>query len=90
MKKTIPEREIEVCDVCEKNERCHLRCICCGGMYCDRCEALIGGRVTQTRVCKKCGDRKGVQVIVQSYGVNFTRLLDARAKELREFYLNTP
>lgn len=81
MKTTIPERIVELCDICER-EGYLSKCKACGKMYCLTCDALIPGCVHKIDVCLKCGDDEKVNAIAKKYAPLISSILTKRDKEL--------
>jgi hypothetical protein len=82
MKAMIPAKEVELCDVCEREETYFNTCLFCGARYCITCEAIIAGCIHKVRVCRKCGDLDEVKVIVDHFVPGLLRILDARDNAL--------
>ena len=51
MKKT---REIDVCDLCEKEEDYLKTCCICDKLYCNKCSQDDTWRFTDTSLCENC------------------------------------
>lgn len=82
MKVTIPEREIEVCDRCNKEgflDRCHV----CGDTYCLTCEGTVAGSGGFTTLCRKCAERDDVKSICDEFARQLSVIYDRRQKKLQ-------
>ena len=81
MRAVIPEKIVELCDICER-EGYLSKCKACGKMYCLTCEAIIIGCIHEMDVCIKCGNNERVNAIAQKYAPLILSVLKKRDKEL--------
>lgn len=80
--KKVPSKEIKACDICGREANYLKKCQSCGKEYCIICDAIIYGCVHKVEVCRKCQDRKEVQVISEKYAPRIAKLLRDRSREL--------
>lgn len=83
MKITVPEKEVEVCDICQR-EGCLQTCIHCDGRYCLTCNGIMPGCIHKVDVCRKCGKNGIVQAIVEKHVPAITAVLNTRDTEIIE------
>ena len=81
MKTTIPERVVELCDIC-KREGHLMTCKACGKMYCFMCDAIVTGCIHKMDICLKCGSDERVNAIAEKYAPLILSVLKNRDKEL--------
>lgn len=84
MKKRIPGKIIEVCDICERETAgCVLvRCIVCRKQYCITCEAIMVGCVHKPELCRECGRLDKVKAVIDRFVKPLLAVLDRRDKAL--------
>lgn len=83
MKITIPEKEIEICDVCQRESSLRLdTCLFCGGRYCYTCRAIICGCVHEVDVCRKCDNNPVLLSIVMKHAAIINSAIEARDAEI--------
>lgn len=88
MKKEIPSRIIEVCDICNREEKILYKCIVCGKDYCMLCEAIIAGCIHKVTICKNCSKDEYVKEVISKYAKMLSFVLDDRDKELKNWGIN--
>jgi hypothetical protein len=77
MKRTIPERTIEVCDSCGR-EGYLQTCVACGGKYCLTDDGIVPGSFGFVDVCRDCGKRDDVRAICDRYSKKLAPIFRAR------------
>lgn len=82
MRKTIPEHEIKICDVCHRESNYLDTCPVCGREYCIVCEAIISGCIHKVEVCRMCGDMHEVMDIAERFAPKIKAVLLEREAEL--------
>ncbi len=85
MKITIPQKQVEACDICERPVGGSMltTCVVCGKEYCHLCEAIVAGCVHQPDVCKRCAESDSVRATVHRFSPKISRVLKARDRALR-------
>jgi len=84
MKKTIPQKEVEVCDYCGRDGYL-VTCIFCNGRFClSHGKAIIAGCVHQVPVCQKCGENETVLEIVYRHAPLIDNAIQKRDAEIRK------
>ena len=86
MKKTLPQREVELCDCCHRENNYLDTCKFCGGRYCLLCRATISGCVHHVDVCRNCQDNPILLAIVEKYAPLINAVLEARDIEIGEAF----
>lgn len=86
MKKTLPPREVELCDCCNREMGYLETCKFCGGRYCLSCRALIPGCIHQVDVCRNCGEEPALVAVVEKYAPLIKSVLEARDIEISEAF----
>lgn len=89
MKIKQPEKEIEVCDLCQY-EGVLRTCIVCGHEYCYTCECIIGGCWVRPTVCRICGNRDDVEKVVRAFADQITPIIAARTEALKALPKEAP
>lgn len=79
----VPEKEVEVCDLCGRDGYL-MTCKSCKGRYCLICEAIIAGCVHKLDVCRACGNKPEVLAISKKYVPQLVAVLKSRDAELAE------
>ena len=83
MKKTIPRRTAEVCDLCQ-NEHTYLqRCPVCNREFCLACQGLVGGCWVSLAVCRECSKRDDVKRVSDRYAAEITPIIKRRLRALK-------
>jgi hypothetical protein len=83
MKITKPSAEVEVCDLCHR-EDCYLQtCAACGKEFCLTCEGTMGGSYGFVYVCRDCSRREDVKKICQRYSDRLSPIFQERQQKLR-------
>jgi hypothetical protein len=79
-------RTVEVCDVCKREKDTYEACQVCNREMCLTCRIpAMTGSYYRPYICKECGEREDVQVIVkEKYGPKIGKLVEQRRRELRE------
>lgn len=85
MKKTLPPREVELCDCCHREGYLET-CKFCGGMYCLLCRAVISGCAHQVDVCRNCETNPKLLTIIEKYVPLIVSVLEARDIEIGEAF----
>ena len=83
MIRKVPEKEIEVCDICHRDGYL-MTCKACGGRYCLMCHATITGCIHRVDVCRKCGESARVVAIAEKYAPRLVAILKERDAELAQ------
>ena len=81
MRITKPEREIEVCDRCQR-EGFLKTCPVCGAQFCLSCEGHVAMCWVSLGVCRACGGRKDVLALAARYAAKITPIIRARLAAL--------
>lgn len=87
MKKMVT-REIEICEVCGREEATYESCIVCGKDMCLSCEnTAIAGCVVSSipGTCRKCSKREDVLAIFEKWAPKIQAVRKARDDELMAF-----
>lgn len=82
MKKTIPAKEIEVCDICHREDTLS-ECQACGIQHCYGCRGIVPGCIHDMYVCKLCEKKESVIAISKKYVPHLLGVLKKRILELR-------
>ena len=81
MKTIIPKKEVELCDICERDG--YLKtCKSCGRVYCLTCEGIVPGCIHAMDVCRICDDDERVRAVSEKYAPRITSILKERDQEL--------
>lgn len=83
MIRKVPEKEVEVCDLCGRDGYLQT-CKACKGRYCLTCDAIITGCVHKLDVCRACGKKPEVLAISEKYVPQLVAVLKSRDAELAE------
>lgn len=83
MKRKVPAKTIDVCDICERETGLLETCLICGKQYCTLCDSFLPGCMIHPNVCKKCDDRDDVKKIVERYSKDFVRISKLRDAALK-------
>jgi hypothetical protein len=81
MKRTLPAKEVEVCDICH-HDGFLMQCNICNGMFCRSCEGHISGCWVGPMVCRTCAHREDVQEVVRKHADEITPIIERRTKAL--------
>jgi len=81
MKKMVPAKTVEVCDLCQRDANLPLtECVVCGKEHCYMCRAVVCGCGIDPEVCRECGRDEKVIDIVSGYSDSlFSIVRDRRA-----------
>jgi len=58
MKVQVPAKEIEICDICQRESTVLDTCLWCNKQFCLVCKGLVPGCVHTLNICKNCDDDK--------------------------------
>jgi len=83
MKVTVPEKEVEVCDLCQHDGYLET-CLFCQGKFCLTCHGIIPGCIHKVQVCRKCGGEPALREIVSAYVPRLTEILNERDADIIE------
>jgi hypothetical protein len=83
MKKKVPAKTVDVCDVCHRESGFIETCIVCGGEYCISCRAIMCGCVHEVDACLDCGKLPIVQDVVERYVPRLMKVLNLREEALK-------
>ena len=83
MKIKVPTKEIEVCDICQRETGTLTKCVRCGVDYCHICEAILWGCIHRPDLCRKCADIDSVVAVIKKYTQPLRTVLRARDAALR-------
>ena len=80
MKIKIPEKEIEICDICQRENclRPLTECLVCGQQYCITCAGIIPGCMVSANIGKCCSKRDDVLKIVDRYAEQMMPIVKKR------------
>lgn len=85
MKKKIPSKTIEVCDLCgRESSGLFTECVVCEKDYCCICEGIIGGCIHMPDVCKECSRRDDVREVVDEFAGQLSPILEQRELALSD------
>ena len=84
MKKKLPARMVDCCDVCNRQDSLLRKCLVCGGDYCWICNAVICGCVSSPDVCLPCGQRNDVNAICDRFAPRFAKVQNDRNEVLKK------
>ena len=90
MKITRPATEIELCDVCRREDGVLATCPACGSRYCWTCRAIIAGCIHTVDVCEKCGHREDVLNVVMYHAPVIKAAIKARTVAIAQLRSNSP
>ena len=79
MKKRIPSKVIEVCDLCQRATAVLTKCESCDRTYCFLCEAIICGCIVKPDICKTCGGNDAILAVVEKYAKPLARIVAQRS-----------
>lgn len=80
----IPEKEVKICDLCEREINYLTKCKVCSKEYCILCNGAIAGCVHQPDLCNKCCNLNTVQDIVEKYVPDFLKIIRERNKDFEK------
>ena len=83
MKVKRPAKEVEVCDVCQRDDGYLQTCLVCGGVYCLTCDAVMVGCWVKPPVCRDCAKRPDVQGVVARAADKITPIIARRKAALK-------
>lgn len=79
-----PAKEIELCDICQREDRVLETCPVCSKRYCMICRGFIPGCIHTVDVCKNCGNRDDVAEIVAKHAPLIKSTIASRDAELAQ------
>ena len=82
MRKTIPEKTVEVCDLCGR-DACLRTCQVCGRQLCLVCEGTVAGSWGFLDICRDCSDLDDVRALCAKYADKLTPIFQQRQEALR-------
>ena len=87
MKIQKPATEIEICDLCHRENQFLQICWICGKEFCLACQGRISCSYGFTRICGDCATRRDAIDICERYAKRLTPIFqerDAKLKKLRK------
>lgn len=85
MKRTIPAKTVEVCDICHREIVGEIAstCVVCGREHCYTCRGILCGCMVEAPVCHECSGREDVRQIVGRCADKIVPLVKKRNAVLR-------
>jgi hypothetical protein len=83
MKKTIPQQEVHVCDLCGRDGYL-LDCHVCGREFCLGDQGTVPQSWNFTQLCRECAHREDVQNLCITFAKKLTPIFSARNKALKQ------
>lgn len=83
-------REVETCDVCQRETNTYDACTVCGAEMCVLCKGLVPGCIVDPGVCKKCALRKDVVAACAKWAKEYRGVNTKRLAELRKLPAQAP
>jgi hypothetical protein len=82
-KQVIPARQVETCDLCNRESTSLTACLVCGREYCFLCEGLISGCIVMPDICRNCARHEPVAKTVLKFSPKIKAVFRLRDRAIK-------